>query len=406
MFAVGALLALQGVLVVSPGGPYRTVASAVAAAPAGATVVVRAGVYREPVVVVGRPLTLRGAPGATIDGEGSHELIVINAPDVTIRGFTFRNTGYSYHEDRAAVHADSLATGCLIEGNRFEATFFAVYLARTESCRVRANVIVGTPGSESATGNGIHSWGSRNLLIEDNRISGHRDGLYFEFTRHATVRNNVSEGNFRYGLHFMYADSSAYRGNTFRANGSGVAVMYSRVVSMRKNTFRDNRGATAYGLLLKEIADVTLDGNTFSGNTTGLLADGADRVLVSGNRFTENGWAVRLLSSTTGGAFTGNAFRANSFDVSVNGRGSSATFDGNWWDGYRGWDLDRDGTGDVVHHPVRLFALLVERAQPALLLQRSLFVRILDAAERTLPVLTPTQVVDTKPLMASPAGLR
>jgi nitrous oxidase accessory protein len=51
----------------------------------------------------------------------------------------------------------------------------------------------------------------------------------------------------------------------------------------------------------------------------------------------------------------------------------------------------------VPHHPVRLFGLLVERASPALLLQRSLFVRVLDAAERVMPALTPTQVVDNAP---------
>ena len=43
--------------------------------------------------------------------------------------------------------------------------------------------------------------------------------------------------------------------------------------------------------------------------------------------------------------------------------------------------------------------LLVERAEPALLLQRSLFVRMLDAAERVLPVLTPPDVMDAQPLM-------
>jgi nitrous oxidase accessory protein len=85
--------------------------------------------------------------------------------------------------------------------------------------------------------------------------------------------------------------------------------------------------------------------------------------------------------------------------VTVNGRGTLGVFAGNRWDSYRGWDLDADGTGDVPHHPVRFFALLVERAPVAMLLQRSLFVRVLDAAERVLPVLTPRGVVDEAPQM-------
>lgn len=382
-------------------GPSFDLAAAVSAAAPGDTVMVPAGVHRGPTVTIDRSLVVIGERGAILDGEGVRELLRVTAPDVTIRGLTFRNTGRSHHEDRAALHLDG-ATRCLVEGNRFEETFFAIYLTDAVDCIVRRNTISGTPGTESGTGNAIHSWGSRSLLIDGNRLSGHRDGIYLEFTRHATVRDNVSERNARYGLHFMYADSSAYEANVFRANGSGVAVMYSREVLMRDNRFTANRGATAYALLLKEIADVRLMDNRFDDNTVGILADGADRLLVRGNVFERNGWALRLLASTSGSVFTGNRFDGNSFDVAVNGRGLAGTFRGNWWDSYRGWDLDRDGRGDVPHHPVRLFALLVERVPSALLLQRSLFVRLVDAAERTMPVLTPATVADDEPLMRPP----
>jgi nitrous oxidase accessory protein len=240
--------------------------------------------------------------------------------------------------------------------------------------------------------------------VSGNQISGHRDGIYLEFTRHADVRGNFSESNIRYGMHFMYSDSSIYANNTFRSNGGGVAVMYTKVVTMTHNLFTTNHGPASYGLLLKEIHDARLEANVFLGNTVGLVADGADRILATGNRFENNGWAVRLLASTVDGRFEGNVFRRNSFDVAVNGVGTSTLFTGNWWDSYRGWDLDHDGVGDVPYHPVRLFALLVEHAQPVLLLQRSLFVKLLDAAERALPVLTPAQMVDVRPLMHEPSG--
>lgn len=398
------LLALlgQAPTVVSPAGPYRSVAAAIAATPTGGTVQVRAGRYREPMIVVDRPMTIRGSQGALLDGEGRHALIVVRADDVTITGLGFTATGGSFREDRAALRVEN-ASGCRILDNRFDKTFFAIYLASTVGCEVSRNRITGdTSSSEAGMGNGIHSWSSRDADIHDNVISGHRDGIYLEFNREAVVRNNRSERNFRYGMHFMYSDSSHYTGNTFTANGGGVAVMYTKVVSMERNTFADNGGPTSYGLLLKEIADAHLTGNVFRRNTVGLLADGADRVVATGNRFEENGWGLRLLGSTAGGTISGNLFRGNSFDVAVNSAGTSATFTGNWWESYRGWDLDRDGTGDVPHHPVRLFAVLVEHAQSALLLQRSLFVRLLDAAERVLPVLTPANVVDARPLMRAP----
>lgn len=384
----------------TPTGP-GPIAQAIAAAAPGDTVVVARGVHHEATIVIDRPITLRGEPGAILDGEGVRGLVEVRAPDVTITGLIFRNTGFSYTEDRAALLVDG-ARDCVVADNRFEDTFFAIYLARTLGCIVRDNVVLGVPTSETATGNAVHSWGSHYLDVHGNTLSGHRDGLYFEFTSHATVTDNRSTGNLRYGLHFMYADSSSYVHNQFVANGSGVAVMYSHQVSMTGNRFGESRGPSSYGLLLKEISDVRLTGNTFDHNSTGLLADGANRVQALGNQFTSNGWAIRLLASTSDGHFEANAFRGNSFDVVVNGQRTTATFTGNWWDAYRGWDLDRDGIGDVPYHPVRLFALLVERAPAAMLLQRSLFVRVIDAAERTIPVLTPTSVVDRSPAMTAP----
>jgi nitrous oxidase accessory protein len=111
---------------------------------------------------------------------------------------------------------------------------------------------------------------------------------------------------------------------------------------------------------------------------------------------------VRLMANSQQNRFEGNAFDGNSFDISTNSRETSAAMSGNWWDRYTGYDLDRDGRGDVPFRPVRLFSLLVAKNPPAVILMRSAFVDLLDAAERALPVLTPDTLVDASPLMAVP----
>jgi nitrous oxidase accessory protein len=168
------------------------------------------------------------------------------------------------------------------------------------------------------------------------------------------------------------------------------------------NRFEQSWGSAAYGLLLKEVYDVTLTGNTFARNTTGLVADGATRLDARNNAFEKNGWAVRLFASTQDASFKDNAFAGNTFDVATNSRESSALFAGNFWDEYRGYDLDRDGRGDVPHHPVRLFSMVVSANEPALVLLRSPIQAVLDAAERTFPTLTPETVIDASPRMRRP----
>jgi len=383
---------------VSPSGPTRTITAAVAAATPGTRIVVHSGVYAESTLVIDKRIALVGDGAPVLDGRGTHGLILVKADDVTIRGLVLRNVGTSFVEDRAALSVSD-ARGCVIQDNRVENGFFAIYLANTTDCRIERNVIVGGAKAEATAGNGIHLWSSRRITIADNHISGQRDGIYFEFVHDSRILNNVSEENLRYGMHFMYSDDCEYVGNEFRRNGSGVAVMYTKRVTMIGNRFEDNWGAASYGLLLKEISDSRLVNNVIRRNTTGLLADGANRIVAEHNDFIDNGWALRLDASTLDGRFTRNNFAGNTFDVATNSHGQTTTFEHNYWQAYRGYDLNHDGIGDVPFRPVRLFSVLVEHNQPALLMLRSAFVDLLDAAERVLPALTPESVVDTRPAM-------
>jgi nitrous oxidase accessory protein len=93
------------------------------------------------------------------------------------------------------------------------------------------------------------------------------------------------------------------------------------------------------------------------------------------------------------------------FDVTTNSRSSYRNvFERNYWDAYRGYDLNHNGVGDVPFRPVRFFSILIEQHRPAMILVRSLLSRALDAAERAFPALTPAAVLDEQPLMTPPGA--
>jgi len=397
LFAATSAIA-QTTITVSPQGHFRTLAAAIHEAPRHATIVVRSGVYREPTIVVDKPLQIIGDGWPVLDGQGVRQIMTVTADSVTLRGLHFEHVGTSFTSDWAAVRFQTVQ-GCKVEKNRFDDAFFGIYLAKVNDCVIRGNILRSGRGREMNSGNGIHLWASNRITIEDNHISGHRDGIYFEFVRNSVISGNVSELNLRYGLHFMYSDDCRYLHNTFRKNGSGVAVMFTHRVEMIGNRFEENWGGAAYGLLLKEIDDSRLERNVFYRNTTALLADGANRIQAIGNQFIDNGWAVKLDASTQEGTFTGNNFVGNAFDVAANNSVSTTTFVHNYWDNYRGYDLNRDGIGDVPFRPVRLFSVVVAQNSPSIILLRSTFVRLLDSAESILPVLTPEAIVDRGPAM-------
>ncbi|MCC7054957.1 MAG: nitrous oxide reductase family maturation protein NosD [Gemmatimonadaceae bacterium] len=379
-------------------GPGAPIARALAAALPHDTLLLRRGTYREPTVQVTRPVTLLGEPGTVLDGEGQRALVIVRAAHVTVEGITFRHTGVSGIDDRAALRVVD-ATDCRIVGNRVEQAFFGIYLARVTRCDVRDNVVSGTSGGEMDAGNGIHLWYSRDVQLTRNTIEHHRDGIYFEFTHGGVARDNTSRENSRYGLHFMFSDSCRYLHNRFERNAAGIAVMYTNHVEISDNLFADSRGSASYGLLLKSISDSRIERNTFRSNSVGLHLEDANRNQVTGNRMERNGWALRLMASADDNTVAHNDFTGNAFDVVAVGDRNSTRMHDNYWDNYRGYDLDRDGTGDVPHHPVRFFALIVENNPPALVLLRSFLLDLLDLAERVLPVLTPASVVDRAPAM-------
>ena len=108
-------------------------------------------------------------------------------------------------------------------------------------------------------------------------------------------------------------------------------------------------------------ATAEIRGNTFHHNSTAIYSQGATRTTFEDNQFRENGWALRILSNGDRQHLSENNFSRNSFDVGTNGELAHHVFAGNYWDRYEGYDLKRDGIGDVPFRPVSLYAMLAER---------------------------------------------
>ncbi len=379
--------------------PSASISAAVALANSGDTIVLTKGVYNEHSITITKPLVLKGVQGTVIDARNQgRNILYVHSDSVRISGITFKNVHVEYTNDNAAIKLDSVHY-CVVERCSVVNGFFGIYLARSGSCVIQNNTCIASNSGESQSGNGIHLWTCRNITVSNNTVIGHRDGIYFEFIKQSYVFQNHSERNIRYGLHFMFSDSCTYKYNLFRDNGAGVAVMYTRNVIMEYNTFEHNWGPTAYGLLFKDISDSYVSNCTFIKNTAGIHAEECNRITVVNNTFQQNGWAIRLRASSQDSYFAKNNFIGNTFDVAINSSRSTCYFEKNYWSAYQGYDLNKDGVGDIPFAPVRLSSAIVEKNGTSLMLLHSLFLNMLDAAEHVLPSLTPETLIDTKPAM-------
>ena len=376
----------------------QRIKDAIALANHGDVIRIMPGTYREKGIIINKKVILYGVGNPVLDGEKKYEIITITEDDVIIQGITIINSGYSSLNDLAGIRILN-ARNVTIRNNRFENNFFAIYCQHATKAFISNNVISSNGISELDSGNGIHGWKSDSLLISSNYITGHRDGIYFEFVTNTLIIDNVSNKNIRYGLHFMFSNDDMYVRNVFSNNGAGVAVMHSRRVIMLKNDFRENWGSAAYGILLKDISDSRVEGNLYFQNTAAIYMEGSSRTDIRRNRFVNNGYALKIQASCDDNLIEMNNFSGNSFDVATNGSLVLNKFNSNFWDKYEGYDLDKNTVGDVPYRPLSIYAMIVERNATAMMLFRSPVVSLLERAEKVIPGMTPESLKDEKPQM-------
>lgn len=387
---------------VKPKEGVDALAEAIMSSAEGDTLCLESGTYQTlHTIEIKKPITIIGCGDAVVVAAEKEGILEIRSHDVHIEGLTFEGVGRSYIEDLAAIWVDN-STGFSIVNNRINESFFAIFCTQSEHGLIENNVIVGDAVTEASSGNAIHLWYCDSVEIVNNNVNHHRDGIYLEFTDHSTIRNNYSWNNLRYGLHFMYSHYNVYESNTFEQNGAGVAVMFSNFITMTKNLFLNNWGDASYGLLLKEIRDSEISSNHFDHNTMGVFMEGCSRLQIEKNIFEANGWAMKVRGSSDDNDITNNIFDGNSFDLASESKKNPNRYYRNYWDNYHGYDLNRDGYGDIPHRPMSLFSHMTTRWDESILLIRSSFIEALNFAEDISPSLTPTDLVDSEPLMKRP----
>ncbi len=391
-----------------------SIASLIAAASPGDTVIVPPGTYREQ-LVIDKQVTLIGEGRPVIDGGGTGDVVVITADGVTIRGFVIEGSGTNVSDEPTAVRLRG--NNAVVEDNIIRNVLYGVTLIQSEGHTVKNNQISSIDEfSTERRGHGVYLYSTRDNRIEDNIITRTKDGIFLGFAEFNTIeRNTVTD--VRYGIHYMYADDNVFMDNSFTHSTAGGALMYSRRLRFERNEFGYNRSeASGYGLLFKDVDDVVMIDNLIHHNRLGITMEGAPHtpgsvVEITDNLIGFNQVAIEL-TSTTGAVFSGNSFVGNLGQVE--GRGGdiqknnlwSLEGRGNYWDDYRGYDANGDGIGDLEYRYEGAFDDLIQRNDAIRAYRFSPAQTALDLGAKWFPVYEPkTRVVDPHPLMSPTMSL-
>lgn len=385
-------------LIVRANGESPSIAEAIKRAVAGDTILVDGGIHAGP-LVINKTLHLVGRGEAVIAGPGSGTVVTLSAPGCRLSGLTIRGSGNLLASENAGLLVR--AANAVVENNRFEDVLFGICLQRAPGSVVRGNRARGKPLSIARRGDLIRIWYSDGVTIENNDIQGGRDVVLW-FSKDLVVRGNTIRHG-RYGLHFMYCHDAAVQSNVLRDNSVGAFLMYSRDLRLNHNWVESNRGASGYGIGLKDMETVQIADNVMTDNRAGIFLENSSGIFER-NLLAHNDIGLLIQPSARGNTFRDNSFVENGEQVSAEGQSgtnTANTWNANYWSDYRGYDANDDAIGDRPYLPTHLFEQLTNRNSALRLFAGNPSTAAIDFASQTFPIFQPRpKLVDEAPRMS------
>ena len=368
----------------------------------GDTLIIPPGNYAGPIIVE-EAVILDGQHKVTIDAGGKGSVIYLDTDGATIKNLHLTNSGEFHNDLDSGVQVRGNFN--VIKDNVIDNCLFGIDLQQSENNIVRRNKISSKPFDLGLRGDAIRLWYSFNNTISDNEINNTRDMVVW-YSKDNIIKNNKSS-NGRYGLHFMYSQFNKVIGNEYHHNSVGIFLMYSDGVVIKNNTITHATGASGVGIGFKETSDIKVINNKILFSSAALSIDVSPYQPDTINYFEDNLIAfnsigIRFLADWKGNVFKNNQFKSNISQIIVSG-GRTAnrnTWEGNYWDDYEGFDVNKDGEGDTPYELYAYADRIWKDVPNAQFFKGSPILEMIDFLERLAPFSPPSLVVrDKKPVI-------
>ncbi len=360
---------------------YTTIQEAVDSSNTGDTIIVRAATYFEHVVVKKDSIQIVGQDksNTTVDGDGSGTALHIEANNVTVSGFTFKNgiTGIFLNN----------ATGCTVLDTNVTSCKFGIRLAFASNCTIRENnltdneygIRLDSSPYNSITENTMHdnqyNFGVLGSSLEhfiqtvDNSNTVNGKMIYYIVNAENLLIDPTNHANAGY-LAIVNSSTIAVRDIAASNNVQGILLAYTSHTTIENVTMADNKigiglyhcsnctaqESTAFynmyqGILLLGSSQCTVRDNNLTMNTEGISLTSSSSCTTEGNTLVNNDIGIKL-DNTSNNTFFHNNMINNAEQASAHNSMAEAfddALEGNYWSDQATQDLNQDGISELPY---------------------------------------------------------
>jgi parallel beta-helix repeat protein len=243
---------------------YATIQEAIDAPETLSTnrILVDNGTYYENLKVA-KAITLIGQSEQTtiVDGMGLTSVIELDSNNVTITGFTLRNSGVGWAQGGIALGTFG---DCNISDNNITDNYYGIWLEYSTG-----NVISGNNLANDGYGIGLYGPSNQTSIVENNvTTSGHAGILLVSTVENDVSRNNVTDDE--YGVELVSSSNNTIMENDIVGNSHGLALYES---SNDNKIAGNNVRQNGWGFETDTSIDNRIYNNNFINNTPQVLFD-------------------------------------------------------------------------------------------------------------------------------------
>jgi nitrous oxidase accessory protein len=348
----------------------------------GQVVTMPAGRYQG-VLVIRHAVVLRAQAGAKLihPAGTSGATLSIQSSDVSVEGLEIEGTGEGFRRDHTAVWVSG--SRIKLKGLRILNAWSGVWLDQCDTVSITELGVMGLPGFAFwERGEGVRITNGTNLRLQNLQLTSVGDGVYAEHSADLHIEDcRVQDA--RYGLHSMFSSRGDASHLQTSQTVAGLMLMESSQWTIRSSQFVDGYRTGSAGVREIRTKNVSVLNSVIARQASGVELLDVRNGDFRGNQVIENGVAWTWGGDSSGTVIRDNSHRGNLMDfagqepsekslftIDAHNHGAKLNlaptasgaptvtptalhirpeFDGNYWDGWTGTDLDQDGIGDTPY---------------------------------------------------------